>query len=513
MIKKLSIFYITFYTLIFFLPGLAHADLPSRWDWREHNGTTPVKNQGQCGSCWAFATVGTMESAILIDGGGTANISEQHLVSCNTEGSGCGGGYISFPYYMDRIDQCNLIGTVQEACFPYTARDDPCICCSCNRIHKLISWGYIAGNWGTIPSNEQIKDYVYNNSPIFAAVDVHNWDLLSSVGGLVKEQNYVNDYQGVNHAIVIVGWDDNFHGSGQGAWIIKNSWGTSWGDGGYGYVEYGTGQIGTGAAWVRYNPLACENAIPLTPNRPYAGDTTGGPSFADYYDCADCSDWHETGPEIVHKITAHYTGAEVTATLSNLSSDLDVFILNACEPNSCVACGDTTATYENAPAGTYYIVVDGQNGDSGAYAITASAGLDCSNAIKLTPNIAYTGTTVNGNSNVDVYGCTGCIDWDKTGPEMVHRIIAFRSGGEVTATLSDLLSGVDLDVFILSACNPNSCLAYGDTTATFSPTTVGPYLIVVDGRSGYSGEYTLTANAPLAPGNSLPFLVPLLHSD
>jgi hypothetical protein len=271
-----------------------------------------------------------------------------------------------------------LIGTVQEACFPYTARDDPCNRCACDRIYELIDWGYIAGSWYTIPTNEQMKDAIYNNGPIFAAVDVHNWDLLSSVGGLVKEQNYVNDYQGVNHAIVIVGWDDNFHGSGQGVWIIKNSWGTNWpqGDGGYGYVEYGTGQIGTGAAWVEYNGcggfLGCENAIPLTPNVPYTGTTAGGPSFASSYNCID---WDESGPEIVHTITAATSGQDITATLSDLSSGLDVFILNACEPNSCVACGDTTATYENAPAGTYYIVVDGYNGDSGSYTLTANAPL------------------------------------------------------------------------------------------------------------------------------------------
>jgi len=164
MIKKLSIFYITFYTVIFIFSGSALADLPSRWDWREHNGTTPVKNQGQCGSCWAFAAVGTVESAIIIDGGGTANISEQHLVSCNTEGWNCvDGGWISFPYYMDRIDQCNLIGTVQEACFPYTARDDPCNRCACDRIYEFIDWGYITGSWYTIPTNEQMKDAIYNN--------------------------------------------------------------------------------------------------------------------------------------------------------------------------------------------------------------------------------------------------------------------------------------------------------------------------------------------------------------
>jgi hypothetical protein len=405
---------------------------------------------------------------------------------------------------------------VYESDFPYTATDAPC-----NPPHPhaflLNSWDFVPNAYSSPPSVADIKEAIYTYGPVGATVAVGNY-FHAYTGGVFNKDEANGDPNKINHAIALVGWNDDYYGDGTnvGVWILKNSWGTWWGESGFMYITYGTSLVGYAANYVEIDggagSLGCKNAISLAPNTPYTGNTSASPSFVEYYDCADCSDWHESGPEIVHKITAHYTGAEVTATLSNLSSDLDVFILDSCDPNSCVACGDTTATYENAPAGTYYIVVDGHNGDSGAYTLTASAGLDCANAIKLTPNIAYAGTTVNGNSNVDVYGCIG---WDESGPEMVHRIIAFRSGGEVTATLSNLPSGVDLDVFILSACNPNSCLAYGDsgTTATFSPTTVGPYFIVVDGPSGYSGSYTLTANAPLAPGNGLPFLVPLLLSD
>jgi len=122
--------------------------------------------------------------------------------------------------------------------------------------------------------------------------------------------------------------------------------------------------------------------------------------------------------------------------------------------------------------------------------------------------VPYNGTTVDGLSNVDLYSC---ISWDESGPEIVHRITAFMSGGDITATLSDL--SPDLDVFILSACDPTSCVAYGDAAATYHNAPVGPYFIVVGSRDGASGAYTLTANALLAPGNSLPFLGPLLLSD
>ena len=84
-----------------------------------------------------------------------------------------------------------------------------------------------------------------------------------------------------------------------------------------------------------------------------------------------CSGWSETGPEKVHKITTTVSG-NITAALSNLASDLDVFILNACNTNSCVAYATNTATYLNAPPGTYYIVVDGYNGVSGSYTLTVN---------------------------------------------------------------------------------------------------------------------------------------------
>jgi len=263
--KKLNAIFMIFLVLWFIFPGLVLAQLPSRWDWREHNGVTPVKNQGGCGSCWAFATVATTESAILINEG-TYDVSEQHLVSCNTEGWGCSGGEEAFQYYYDRQDECSLIGTVQESCFPYTARDDPCDCCDCPRIHNLSNWGYIAGSRHATPTDQQMKEYIYNYGPIFAAVDCNNWDLLALEDGVVKEKDFKNGVQGVNHAITIVGWDDDYQGSGTGIWIIKNSWGDSWQHGGYGYVEYESGQIGYGACWVEYTGSGYPD-ITVSPSR------------------------------------------------------------------------------------------------------------------------------------------------------------------------------------------------------------------------------------------------------
>ena len=112
--------------------------------------------------------------------------------------------------------------------------------------------------------------------------------------------------------------------------------------------------------------LDCSNAIPVTAGVSYSGDTTVGTSNTSSYQCFP--GWDESGPEVFHSITTTDTG-DLTATLSNLSADLEVFILDACNPNSCVAYGDMSATYADAPPGIYYIVVDGFAGASGTYTL------------------------------------------------------------------------------------------------------------------------------------------------
>ncbi|GAK54929.1 hypothetical protein U27_01760 [Candidatus Vecturithrix granuli] len=117
------------------------------------------------------------------------------------------------------------------------------------------------------------------------------------------------------------------------------------------------------------NPVAldCTNAVPLSSGVAYSGNTTGAPSNISSYGC-----WIYTlsGPEIVHTITTTIAG-DIIATDNN--NNLDLVILNACNPSSCVVAGMDSASYTNAPAGTYYIVVDGWNGASGTYTLTVTA--------------------------------------------------------------------------------------------------------------------------------------------
>jgi C1A family cysteine protease len=112
-----------------FDPCVATRALPAAYDWRNVNGQNfcpPVRNQASCGSCWAFGTIGPLECNIMIHDGDTPDLSEQWLVSCNSDGWDCGGGFWAHDYLEWKTDPCGGTGAVAEASFPYVALDVPC---------------------------------------------------------------------------------------------------------------------------------------------------------------------------------------------------------------------------------------------------------------------------------------------------------------------------------------------------------------------------------------------------
>jgi putative hemolysin len=197
-------------------------ELPETFDWRNKDGQnwmTPIKDQGVCGSCWAFAAVGTVEPQYNIfanDSNIDLDLSEQYLVSCSGAGD-CDGGLVEGALEFVRDE-----GITDEACFPYTATDSPCEdkCFDWNhRLYRIDDTGYVPDNI-TI-----IKEYLIEKGP------------LATVIGIGPEAGGSFDVNGIyrctndlahNHVVVIVGYDE-----AQDCWIAKNSWGTDWGDNGY----------------------------------------------------------------------------------------------------------------------------------------------------------------------------------------------------------------------------------------------------------------------------------------
>lgn len=216
--------------------------LPTSFNWCDQGKCTAVRNQGNCGSCWAFGTVGPFESAILIADNSSKDLSEQYLVSCNTDGWGCNGGWFAHDYHEWKIPPGEpAAGAVYESDFRYTATDAPC---DSPYTHNevLSSWAYV-GSSNNVPAVDAIKTAIYTYGPVGAAVCVNSTFQAYSGGVYAPTKRCTS----INHAIVLTGWDD-----AGGYWILRNSWGNSWGEQGYMRIAYGANQVGYAANYVEY---------------------------------------------------------------------------------------------------------------------------------------------------------------------------------------------------------------------------------------------------------------------
>ncbi len=194
---------------------------------------TAIRNQGSCGSCWAFGCVGAMESAIKRATGSSVNLAEQYLLSCNTYGYGCNGGWFT-------AQNMHLSGANLESCYPYVAYKSTCKK-TCAKPYKLYSWAYVGSSSG-VPTTTAIKTAIYNYGAVAAAVYVDSYFQAYTTGVFNRSVNGTP-----NHAIMLVGWNDS-----TGAWLLKNSWGTSWGQSGFMWIKYGTSKVGYAANYAVY---------------------------------------------------------------------------------------------------------------------------------------------------------------------------------------------------------------------------------------------------------------------
>ncbi|MEA3281686.1 MAG: C1 family peptidase [Euryarchaeota archaeon] len=200
-------------------PSMRTLQYEERFNWCDSGMVTSVKSQGMCGSCWAFGAIAAVESKFLIDTGMNLDLSEQHLVSdCCSAGS-CDGGW---PDHA--LDYMRDTGVSDEACYPYAAKDSGCNPCTGWVKHQITGYDYVESTTGDF--KWALKEY----GPLSVVVHAPN-DWYYYREGVYSP---VTDVGWANHAVLLVGWDDS-----DGCWIIKNSWGTGWGEQGYARVKYG----------------------------------------------------------------------------------------------------------------------------------------------------------------------------------------------------------------------------------------------------------------------------------
>ena len=205
-----------------------------KFDWRDYQGTnllTPVKNVGSCGSTYAFAVTSTMESKLNIQeyraGRPLPNIhlSEQELMSCDTNNNGCGGGWA---YYS--LQYIETTGIVDHACFPYQAADVPCEPCGpITERYTVTDWTYIyTPSSGTPPTDEELYAILKTNGPIILHMNVYQ-SFYAYQGGIYTTQSDPGSSIGAKN-MLLVGYD--LTGS-EPYWILQNDWGTNWGEDGF----------------------------------------------------------------------------------------------------------------------------------------------------------------------------------------------------------------------------------------------------------------------------------------
>jgi len=184
-------------------------------DWRTQGVVSPVKNQAQCGSCWAFSTTGLLESTYKLKKGSIPNFSEQQLVDCcGKKGFQCQGCNGAWPEWA--LNYVASAGIASQSAYPYKGVEGACATTATEKILNTAKpWTMVAtGNVAALKTT-------LNASPVSICIDASNWSAYKS--GVFSNCGTTN----LNHAVLAVGYDD------AGNWFVKNSWGTTWGVSGY----------------------------------------------------------------------------------------------------------------------------------------------------------------------------------------------------------------------------------------------------------------------------------------
>jgi len=203
--------------------------LPASVDWRKKGAVTYVKNQGQCGSCWSFSTTGNIEGQWFLAGKKLVAVSEQELVSCDTNDDGCNGGLMDNAFNWLLSNTNGAIAT--EESYPYVSGDGNVPACSTS---GNVFGAQISAYHDIAHDEATMATLLSTNGPIAVAVDATSWQ--TYVSGIMTNC----ESQQLDHGVLIVGFEAN--NGGTPYWIVKNSWGKSWGEEGYIRLAYGSNQ-------------------------------------------------------------------------------------------------------------------------------------------------------------------------------------------------------------------------------------------------------------------------------
>ena len=206
---------------------------PDSFSWRDEGVVSPVKDQGSCGACWAFSVIGNLEGLYAIHYKKLSTFSEQMLVDCDTLDSGCNGGLMEYAFTW-----LQNYGIISDSDYPYIGRKGVCRLDPSRFEHmKIIGFKKLPS-----PADEdEVKEFLYETAPLSIALNANALQTYSS--GVIDKTSAQCPPSGINHAALLVGYGNDSK-SKLDYWLVKNSWGKSWGESGYFRIRRGNGTCG-----------------------------------------------------------------------------------------------------------------------------------------------------------------------------------------------------------------------------------------------------------------------------
>jgi len=345
---------------------------PSSYDARDAGIVTPAKNQGSCGSCWAFASVGALESHLLKKySAGPYDLSEQQLLDCNTYGYSCSGGSSNASLYWEST------GPITEACYSYTATKGTCS-------YSCTEMAYRVTGWHTVTQSElYFKDSCYNEGPSYWRFQVYS-DFADQYGhgfwyDVGPGDVYINasgTYRG-GHAVLLIGWDDT-----KNAYLCKNSWGAT------------GGPNDDGTFWIAYTGHANDlgfgmSNFDIIDSAPTVGTPSSITVPSSDSDGSYTVSWGSSS-------TSSVTYALEEATNSSFSSGL----------RTAYSGSSTSTTITGRSSGTtyYYRVKATRSGYNDSAWRTGSNGCMVSAVTPTVTSVSPTSGPIGGTTSVDIFG-------------------------------------------------------------------------------------------------------------